>query len=343
MGSLDDVGGDTSGVGATLDINDLSVDKMENLLDVLKTEASSARCGLYLNNISNLSRQNIYQKLECDRLNVKFHRIKVLHLEYKMSWENILLYGLMKYMGDMANRSNYEQLAIRLDISIMLRERESLHNIEALLIAAAGLHKTLPNDEESKRLVDDGEYLLHKYKIEPLKRSQWRKIAPYKSPIIIRLSQIANIIHRTRQPFNSAINCKRREDIFDIFFGVKASPEISKYFNGAPYQIGADLCDIIGINAVVPLLFAYGAYSNRDDLVDAASNLNETIPAENNSIIRRWRNYGLDPKSAYETQALIELYNNHCLKKKCNECQVYKHICSPSSEIKKVPVLIDIP
>ena len=50
------------------------------------------------------------------------------------------------------------------------------------------------------------------------------------------------------------------------------------------------------------------------------SMLLKNLKPENNKIIRKITY--LVPKNAFETQALLELYNNYCLKSKCLTCPV---------------------
>jgi len=48
----------------------------------------------------------------------------------------------------------------------------------------------------------------------------------------------------------------------------------------------------------------------------------QMLPAENNTITRKWAQLGVKHSTAYESQALIELYNEHCTKNKCLSCEI---------------------
>ena len=48
----------------------------------------------------------------------------------------------------------------------------------------------------------------------------------------------------------------------------------------------------------------------------------EKIAAENNSITNGFVNLGIDNKNAFDSQALIELKNEYCTKKKCLSCSI---------------------
>jgi hypothetical protein len=48
----------------------------------------------------------------------------------------------------------------------------------------------------------------------------------------------------------------------------------------------------------------------------------ETTSPEKNSIIETWEALAVQPKSAADTQALLQLKNNYCDKKRCLECAI---------------------
>jgi hypothetical protein len=48
----------------------------------------------------------------------------------------------------------------------------------------------------------------------------------------------------------------------------------------------------------------------------------EQINTENNSILSGFAQLSITSKTAYDSQALIELKNEYCIKKRCLECSV---------------------
>jgi len=52
----------------------------------------------------------------------------------------------------------------------------------------------------------------------------------------------------------------------------------------------------------------------------------EQLPGETNSVIAKWKNLGLKTKSAFQTQALLELKQNYCANKKCLNCNIGNQI-----------------
>ena len=48
----------------------------------------------------------------------------------------------------------------------------------------------------------------------------------------------------------------------------------------------------------------------------------EKLNAEKNQIIRKWNESGIESRTAFETQALLQLKNNYCDQKRCLNCQL---------------------
>jgi len=76
------------------------------------------------------------------------------------------------------------------------------------------------------------------------------------------------------------------------------------------------------INVIVPFLFVYGEKQNRENLKNRALEFLEQLPPEQNSIITNWKKLGVETRSAFETQSLLQLKNIYCQKKKCLNCQI---------------------
>lgn len=322
-------------------LEDIGIDSRD-LVTLLLAGSKEYRCGMYLYNLSPIERQQIYQELETERLKRKYLDLTELYNIVQRDWNQLLLLFFMRSLSDEDNRQNYMEIALRVNLNMILHERGSLRSVEALLIAASGLVDTLPRDRFTDDVRKDAAYMLHKYQITPLNPRQWsrRKITTAKEPIL-RLAQVAKLLYDNEFVFNKLISCRTRQDIIDLF-NIEARLEWNKYFGDAKVRrIGVEKCDLIGINLVVPMLYAYGHFTSNEELTDAANDLNESLPAESNRYITGWKREGLTPTSAYETQALIQLKSVYCGAGACERCIVYKHMCSRASILKRIPAFLN--
>jgi len=87
-------------------------------------------------------------------------------------------------------------------------------------------------------------------------------------------------------------------------------------------KISKTLGESIVINAFVPFVVWLAKKNERSDISENAIELLSLLSAETNSILTKWKSNGVNAKNAQESQGMIELYNEHCLKKKCLTCAV---------------------
>ena len=80
--------------------------------------------------------------------------------------------------------------------------------------------------------------------------------------------------------------------------------------------------NLLLINTAVPMLFAYGRHIQNERLCERAFDILDQLKAENNHIIRMWRECGLEVTNAGDTQALIQLKKEYCDKRECLRCRI---------------------
>ncbi|MTI29410.1 DUF2851 family protein, partial [Xanthovirga aplysinae] len=88
------------------------------------------------------------------------------------------------------------------------------------------------------------------------------------------------------------------------------------------------------INTVVPLLAAYGLYQDNTIYMERAVQFLEQIPPEENKITRLWKELGFKSRSAYDSQAQIQLYNKMCTKNNCLSCTIGTALMKSSEVLK---------
>jgi len=93
--------------------------------------------------------------------------------------------------------------------------------------------------------------------------------------------------------------------------------------------LGKTSAENIMMNTVVPLLVAYGKSVDNQDLIDRAVEFLQQIPAENNKITRMWESLSWPARSAFDSQAQIELNNSYCQKKRCVSCSIGMRLIRP--------------
>lgn len=82
------------------------------------------------------------------------------------------------------------------------------------------------------------------------------------------------------------------------------------------------MADNLIINTVIPLLFAHATYHNAAHQKAHLLSWLLELPAEQNRITREWQTMGITIHSALDSQAMTELSNHYCAKKRCLVCAV---------------------
>jgi hypothetical protein len=93
----------------------------------------------------------------------------------------------------------------------------------------------------------------------------------------------------------------------------------SKPTNG---MLGKSSAEMILINAVCRLQFAFGKFHRDERMIEKAVSNLESISPEDNVIIRKWADKGIPAHNAGDTQSLIQLYTVYCTNEKCLNCAI---------------------
>ena len=86
------------------------------------------------------------------------------------------------------------------------------------------------------------------------------------------------------------------------------------------------------VNTVLPFLYAYGWYYNAEHYKEKALLWASQLLPEQNFITKGFAELGIENKSAYDSQALIQLKNKYCDEKRCLDCAVGNSILKKETE-----------
>lgn len=315
------------------------MDNQAAILHNLQAGAVSLACGGYLKQLPSLQLTELLLDLGYDRLRRKHDFIEKLYFDAHEDWNQTLYTLLLRSMAALQNREAYMQLAQRVPYDIILRERLSLRSVEALLIGASGLLATYPDDDYIRALKSEFQYLQHKYELQPMTPAAWRlsSLIPFNHPVL-RLAQVAAFVTDHELVLNDILECRTPQDV-ERLFGVEASEYWTEHYTPAdnastplPKRIGHIKSELVGINLVAQLQFAYGIYLQNEALRDRAISLLEALHPENNLFMRTWARYGLHARNAFDSQALLQLATEYCRCGRCAVCPVGKRILKSSRD-----------
>lgn len=267
------------------------------------------------------------ERLFFERLENKAIPIQTLLSETDNDWEAVLFYSLAKNFGLNTNGDLFFQSLKSVPFSVIRKESYELKNLEALFFGLLDLLSEYYEDAYAKDLQNSFAFLRQKYQLrhQSYESVQFFKHRPDNFPTI-RLAQLAMLYHQRQNLFAQIITIHSMKDFYHLFdLGVSAYWESHYQFDKVSppkkKQLSKSFIDLLVINTIVPLQFAY-AQSLGKEISESLMQLLQTISPEKNIVIEKFANFGLQSKSAFETQSLLQLKNNYCSKGKCLQCEI---------------------
>ena len=250
------------------------------------------------------------EALLSERLERKTHDIFLLLDAYQTDWNEVFYITLTRNFGFGVNNDAFERLAKSLPLRCIQKQRNSHSQIEE------------ENDDHYYRLLQrEYDFLRHKFGLSPMEDFVFKNLRtrPVNFPYL-KVAQLAAL-------------WVRYDTLFSAILEARSTGEIKKYFRIPPSgywethyhfryasprkekTIGENALNILLINTVVPMLFAYGLHNKRPEYCERATRLLESIPPEKNTIVTTFYNAGITVRHAGDSQALIQLKREYCEKK----------------------------
>jgi hypothetical protein len=293
----------------------------------LMTPKSWIFCEKQLKDVDEFALKNWQERLFFERLERKSQPIFDLLEQTNQDWEGVLFCLLAKNFGLNTNGEIFYKMAQSIPFSIIRKESFEVENIEALIFGTAGLLDSEKEDNYFKDLKFRYFYLLHKYQIEKvcIEPVQFFKHRPDNFPTI-RLSQLANLYHSQQNLFSKINSLSSLKSTYELF-QITASEYWQNHYQfdkESPMKqrkLSKSFIDLIVINTIIPIQFAFAKSQGKEISEDLIQLLNEVV-AEKNAIIEKFTSFGIQSKTAFETQSLLQLKNEYCNKSKCLECVI---------------------
>jgi len=284
-------------------------------------------CENEIKNIDVFILKNWQEKLFFERLQRKVEPIQNLLSETENDWEAVLFCLLAKNFGLNTNGEILMKVAKSIPFSIIRKESAAFENLEALFFGRSGLLEKENEDTYFKDLKFHWTYIQEKYQLKKiiLEPIQFFKHRPDNFPTI-RLAQLSQLYFSRRNLFSQLLEAKSLANFYEIF-----NVQVSEYWK-THYQFDKEspkkrksltpsFIDLLLINTIIPLKFMFANSQNIDISEDLIDLLHE-IQAEKNSIIEKFESFGIESKSAFETQSLLQLKNEYCNQKRCMSCAI---------------------
>ena len=246
---------------------------------------------------------------------------------------NELIYRVMAIgFGCKKNGTAFELLAQSLPYRIVRSHLASQLQVYALVLGQSGLLDMEESDEYAERLRYEYDYLRYKYQLTPIGAHQWNwlRLRPQNFPSL-RLAQFAQLLYETGDSQMERVLYSPYPQIRQWLSVVpddywECHYQLGKATVGHASGVGTATVDLLIINTVVPLRFCYARFTGDDAMQEGALSLLEEVRFEDNVKTRVFADSAFPCRSAYDSQAQLELMERYCARKRCLECSIGEKI-----------------
>ena len=268
------------------------------------------------------------QYLAVERLEHKAKNIKSEMMQENIDFDTVFFRTLTRYFGFNTNQIPFEMLGKSLKWQQIAKHRNNLQHIEALLFGQAGFLVGELKDGYFMQLKREYKILQTKFSLEPIDAKLWKfsRMRPGNFPSI-RIAQLAMLLHKNERFFSRILETDSLKGLENLFKTESSTYWETHYRFGEKTEaktkrLGKASIEILTINAIIPMLFLFGQIKDQQAYKDKAIHFLEALKAENNTIIRKWANLGIEAENALESQSLIHLKKHYCNPKKCLSCRI---------------------
>lgn len=296
-------------------------------------------CATKIKQVPHLTIVEWVEGLAFERLHGKVERIHQLLDSFNGSWEDVCYVTLARNFGFGINNDAFERLARRTPLRLLGKHSDSVLQIEALLFGQAGMldAQKLGMDSYYNQLCTEYAFLSNKFQLTPMEKESWKlfRIRPQNFPYR-RIAMLAQFIEGGFRMMNRILEAEGEKEMRALFEVELSGYWIKHYTFGKPNEratatLSRSSIDIILINTVAPLLYAYGELTGNYEMTDKAIKLLEDLRAESNSIVSHFVAYGIDCPDALTSQALVQLKREYCDARKCIYCKIGHHLLSKAA------------
>jgi len=315
--------------------NRVSTSLLDKYGKLIKNPEEVIPCHAQLNEISSLTILSMLDKVVHERLQRKTKEvIDCLH-ENNDDWEEATFQMLAKSFGFKKNSEPFYKLAKSIPYKILKKHADKKLQVESLLFGQSGLLETDAEDQYLQSLTQEYDFLKRKYALEvSLNAHQWKflRLRPANFPTI-RIAQFAAYVSQCSGMLSTFLE----SDALSLIKSLRG--ECSAYWKNH-YRFGKTSKHKVAglglsgarnilINTVAPVLAAYSLYTDDQKYMEKAVRLLEELPSEKNRIVDKMQEAGFDVQTAFDTQAVLELHNSYCKRKKCLHCTIGAALVRP--------------
>lgn len=298
------------------------------LYEQLAATKDKLACAAHLKEVNEFKFISWLERMCTERLEYKVKTLQTWFSSYYGDYTQTFYTALLRNFGFKVNALPFELIAKQLPVNLLLKHADNLLQVEALLFGTAGLLDEQFEDKYILQLQNEFEFLKNKYQLISLKKElfKYSKLRPANFPTL-RLAQFAQLLHSNPQlflnphQFNTSKELKNALNIqLQGYWKNHYSLDAAATFKDLTF--GKTSVENLIINSFAPFYFFYGKKLAKEEFTQLALDLLADCAPEENQKTKLFAVKKEQLKSAADTQALINLYDNYCVSKSCLKCGI---------------------
>ena len=316
--------------------NNVEVLELKNLLDEKTMEAyeklvttkTKLPCAGQLKNLDEIKFISWMERMTIERLEEKTKRIEQLFETFGGDYTQTFYTSLLRSFGFKVNAQPFELLAKQLPVNIILKHSDNLLQLEALFLGMSGLLENQFKDKYIRALQNEFEHLKNKYRLNPLQKELFKfsRLRPANFPNV-RLVQFASLANSAKEIFSSPQKLNNYTALMDAL-QIKPEGYWKNHYTAGGKVSAKDLsfgkasAENVIINTFAPFFFFYSKKLAKPEYTDATIELLNKCKMEVNSKTKLFDVRKSSLINAAGSQAVVNLYDNYCVSRKCLKCGI---------------------
>jgi hypothetical protein len=302
----------------------------------LINSAEEIPCASRLQNIKRITLYSALDRALAHRMESKSQEIAGLLARNLGDWEETSYQLLGRNFGFKVNGQPFFQLAQMVPYKTLMKHADKLFQMEAMLFGVAGFLNDAEEFDYVRLLRREYDILRRKYGLDhvQMNKAQWKflRLRPANFPTF-RIAQFAAILYYNKNIFSMLMHSDEEElrtalnappsSFWQSHYNFKNTSSVREA------QLGESSTINILINTVVPLYICYADEKDDPAFMEKAMRILYALPSETNAIIRKWSEVSVRSRNAFDSQALLELYNNFCSRHRCLDCNIGASLIKP--------------
>lgn len=310
----------------TLVLKDYVAENVFNAYHQFKKKPKYIFCEDYINHFNSFDWLLWKEKLMIERLEQFTNRIVQELKQTNNNWEESFYRMLLRNFGLNINGAFFYEIAKKLPLNIVKKERTNEQHLEALFLGTANLLTAETEDYYFRTLQKTYAYLKQKYSLTQVATAPtFYKLRPDNFPTI-RLMQFVSFVNQqpfmfdlVRHPESLCVNNQLLGAVVSNYW--QTHYVFGKEHKLRKKSVTASFYNLLLINTILPFQYVYHQQLG-NDVVDEILQHYQSIKPEQNSITDMFKKLQVPLSSSLDSQSVLFLKKNYCDVRRCLNCEI---------------------